>query len=41
MLIVDTNILVYAADADSPFDAGCRGWLERQQDALRPGIPCA
>jgi uncharacterized protein len=22
---------VYAADADSPFHAGCRGWLERWQ----------
>lgn len=31
MLIVDTNILVYAADADSQFHAGCRVWLERQQ----------
>jgi toxin-antitoxin system PIN domain toxin len=31
MLTVDTNILVYAADADSPFHAGCREWLERQR----------
>ena len=31
MLLVDTNILVYAADADSPFYAGCRNWLERQR----------
>ncbi len=31
MLAVDTNILVYAADADSPFHAPCRDWLERQR----------
>jgi hypothetical protein len=31
MLVVDTNILVYAADADSPFHAGCRGWLEHHR----------
>jgi len=34
MLVVDTNILVYAADADSPFHAACREWLERQR--VRP-----
>ena len=31
MLAVDTNVLVYAADADSPFHAPCRAWLERQR----------
>lgn len=31
MLLVDTNIFVYSADADSPFHAGCRNWLERQR----------
>lgn len=31
MLVVDTNILVYAADADSPSHASSRGWLERQR----------
>lgn len=31
MLAVDTNVLVYAADADSPFHAPCRRWLERQR----------
>jgi toxin-antitoxin system PIN domain toxin len=31
VLVVDTNILVYASDADSPFHAGCRGWLEHQR----------
>ncbi|HET8564145.1 MAG TPA: type II toxin-antitoxin system VapC family toxin [Candidatus Binatia bacterium] len=31
MLVVDTNVLVYAADGDSPFHADCRGWLERQR----------
>lgn len=34
MLVVDTNILVYAADADSLLHAGCRDWLERQR--VRP-----
>lgn len=31
MLVVDTNILVYAADKDSPFHTPCRNWLERQR----------
>jgi toxin-antitoxin system PIN domain toxin len=31
VLAVDTNILVYAADADSPFHAPCRDWLEEQR----------
>ena len=31
MIVVDTNVLVYAADADSPFHAACRAWLERQR----------
>lgn len=31
MLAVDTNVLVYAADADSPFHGPCRDWLERQR----------
>lgn len=31
MVVVDTNVLVYAADADSPFHAPCRGWLERHR----------
>jgi len=26
---VDTNVLVYAANADSQFHAPCRDWLER------------
>ena len=34
MLVVDTNILVYAADADSQFHSPCRSWLERQR--VRP-----
>ncbi|HWP25389.1 MAG TPA: TA system VapC family ribonuclease toxin [Xanthobacteraceae bacterium] len=34
MLVVDTNILVYAADVDSQFHRPCRLWLERQR--LRP-----
>jgi toxin-antitoxin system PIN domain toxin len=31
VLVVDTNVLVYAADADSSFHAACRDWLERQR----------
>lgn len=31
MVVVDTNVLVYAADADSPFHAACREWLERRR----------
>ena len=31
MLVVDTNVLVYAADADSPFHTACRKWLETQR----------
>jgi toxin-antitoxin system PIN domain toxin len=31
VLVVDTNVLVYAADADSPFHAPCRTWLEAQR----------
>jgi toxin-antitoxin system PIN domain toxin len=31
VLAVDTNVLVYAADVDSPFHASCRDWLERRR----------
>jgi toxin-antitoxin system PIN domain toxin len=31
VLVVDTSVLVYAADADSPFHVPCRDWLERQR----------
>ncbi len=31
MLVVDTNVLVSAADADSPFHEPCRNWLARQR----------
>lgn len=31
MIVVDTNVLVYAADAESPFHDACRGWLEDQR----------
>lgn len=34
MVVVDTNILGYAADRDSPFHAACRKWLEGRQ--VRP-----
>ena len=35
MLAVDTNVLVYAADEDSPHHVPCRTWLERQR--TQPG----
>ena len=31
MLVVDTNILVYAANANSPFHQSCRRWLDQQR----------
>ena len=31
MLAVDTNVLVYAADAGSQFHEPCRDWLEQQR----------
>jgi uncharacterized protein len=31
LLVVDTNVLVYAADADSPHHAPCRRWLEQRR----------
>ena len=31
MLAVDTNVLVYAADVDSPHHRACRDWLERRR----------
>jgi toxin-antitoxin system PIN domain toxin len=31
VLVVDTNVLVYAADADSAFHEPCRAWLERKR----------
>jgi uncharacterized protein len=31
MLAVDTNVLVYAADADSPYHEPCRAFIERQR----------
>lgn len=31
MLAVDTNVLVYAADVDSPHHGACRDWLERRR----------
>jgi uncharacterized protein len=34
VLVVDTNVLVYAADADSQFHVPCRDWLERRR--VRP-----
>lgn len=31
MIVVDTNILIYAADADSPFHTVSRNWLDNQR----------
>jgi toxin-antitoxin system PIN domain toxin len=31
VLVVDTNVFVYAADAASPFHASAAAWLERQR----------
>lgn len=31
MIVVDTNVMIYAADADSPFHKPCRDWIERQR----------
>ena len=31
MIVIDTNVLVYAADADSPHHVACREWLESQR----------
>lgn len=31
MVVVDTNILMYVADEDSPFHAASREWLEHQR----------
>jgi toxin-antitoxin system PIN domain toxin len=31
LLVVDTNVLIYAADTDSPFHHSCFGWLQRQR----------
>ena len=31
MVLVDTNVLVYAADADSAFHRPCHAWLEGQR----------
>ncbi len=35
MLVVDTNVLVYASDVSSRFHQPCRRWLEQQRS--RPG----
>jgi uncharacterized protein len=31
VVVVDTNVMVYAANADSPFHRACSQWLERQR----------
>ena len=33
MLVVDTNVLVYAADKDSQFHTACRNWLQHQRSS--------
>ena len=39
VLAVDTNVLVYAADADSQFHDRCRDWLEPNDRAQTLGTP--
>jgi toxin-antitoxin system PIN domain toxin len=34
VLVVDTNVLVYAADGDSPHHARCREWLEQRRQQV-------
>jgi toxin-antitoxin system PIN domain toxin len=34
VIVVDTNVLVYAANLDSPFHRPCNDWLKRQQQQL-------
>jgi uncharacterized protein len=34
VLVVDTNVLVYAVNLDSQFHEGCSDWLERQRQRL-------
>lgn len=31
MVVVDTSVLVYAADSDSPYHTACRQWLEARR----------
>lgn len=39
VLVVDTNVLVYAADEDSRFHGPCREWLDRQMAESMRGTP--
>lgn len=36
MILVDTNVFVYAADASSPFHSICNRWIERQRENDAP-----
>lgn len=36
MLVVDTNVLLYAADKDSEFHAACRSYLEKMRERAAP-----
>lgn len=36
MILVDTNILVYAADSSSPFHGTCNRWLEQMRTGDTP-----
>ena len=38
MLVFDTNVLVYAADADSPFHAPCRDRVSRARLDASPAF---
>ncbi len=34
MVVVDTNVLIYAADASSPFHSACHRWLETRRTGV-------
>jgi predicted nucleic acid-binding protein len=36
--VVDANVLIYAADADSQFHSRCRQWFDPKR--ARPSKPC-
>lgn len=36
MLVVDTNVLVYAADRDAQWHAACHAWIEQRRRQVTP-----
>lgn len=39
MIVVDTNLLIYAINQDSPDHAACKRWLENQLSSAHVGLP--